>query len=73
MDIRKYEQGVAVKVKDIMKEVPSFIKTLREYFWDVKTKGCNGGRVYMKLLMLNSEELSDLLEIIKEDMSKFKM
>ena len=62
-----------VEVNNIIKEVPSFIKTLREYFWNVKTKRYNGGRVYTKLLMLHDEELLDLLEIIKEDMSESKV
>ena len=73
MDIRKCEQKVVVEVKDVIKEVSSFIKTLREYFWDVKTKGHNGGRVYIKLLMLYDEELLDLLEMIKKDISESKM
>ena len=42
-------------------------------FWDVKTKGYNSGRVYTKLLILYNKELSDLLEMIKEDMSESKM
>ena len=62
-----------VELNDVIKEVLSFIKTLKEYFWDVKIKEHNGGRVYMKLLILHDEELLDLLEIIKEDIGESKM
>ena len=62
-----------VEVEDIMKEIPSFIKTLRECFWDVKTKGHSGGRVYTKMLILYDKELLNLLKMIKEDMSEFKI
>jgi len=72
-DIKKCEQGVAVDKKDVMKEVPSFIKILKEYFWDAKTKGQSSGRVCTKMLMLYDEDLVDLIEMLKEYMSKFKI
>ena len=73
MDVRKYKQGVVVNLNNVMKEVLSFIKTLREYFWDIKIKEYNGRRVYIKLLILHDEELLDLLEMIKKDMSESKI
>ena len=32
IEVYKYKKGVAVKLKEVMKEVPSFIKILKEYF-----------------------------------------
>ena len=56
-----------------MKEVPFFIKFLRDFFWDVKTKGRDSSRVYKKILIMHDLDLGDLIEIIKEEMSKFKL
>ena len=70
-EIQKCKQEVAVELKEVIKEVPSFIKMLKEYFWDIKTKGCNSRRVYTKMLMLHDIDLVNLIEIIKEDMNEF--
>ena len=56
-----------------MKEVLSFIKSLRDFFWDIKTKGQNGSRVYVKILIMYDLDLGELIEMIKEEMSKFKL
>ena len=73
IEIQKYEQGVAVELKEVMKEVPNFIKMLKEYFQDIKTKEQNSGRVYTKILLLHNADLADLIEIIKQDMNEFKI
>jgi len=38
-----------------------------------KTKGRTGGRVYTKMLILYNEDLVNLIEILKENISKFKI
>ena len=60
-------------MKDVIKEVPSFIKILKEYFWNIKTNGYNGRRVHNQILILHDTDLADLIEIIKEDMNEFKI
>jgi len=49
VEIKKINAGVVVDKNDIMKEVPSFIRFMREYFHNICTKGKSGERVYMKL------------------------
>jgi len=47
-----------------MKEVPIFIKQLKEFFYRVKTKGKDGGRVYIKYLILYQLPIKDLAEMV---------
>ena len=39
-----------------MKEIPSFIKFMRDYFFEIKTKDKEGNRVYTKCLIMNNIE-----------------
>jgi len=48
-EIKKINVGVVVDKSKIIKEVPSFIRFMREYFHNICTKGKSGERVYMKL------------------------
>ena len=56
-----------------MKQVPTFIKPLKEYFSNIKTKGYEEGKVYTKFLIMHSVELEDLIEMIKKDMKEFRL
>ena len=56
-----------------MKEVLSFIKSLKEFFWDIRTKEKDRGRVHIKMLIMHNLDLRELIKIIKEEMSEFKL
>ena len=52
-----------------MKEIPNFIKFIREYFFEIKTKGKKGRRVYTKCLLLHNQPFEDIAKVIKEEFS----
>ena len=54
----------------MMKEVLLFVKFMRDYFFEVKIKGNEGGRVYTKCLILHNIEFTNLAEMLKEEFSK---
>ena len=57
----------------MMEQVPTFIKSLKEYFNKIRAKGRDGTRVYTKFLMMHDIELEDLIEMIKEDIVKYRL
>ena len=56
-----------------MKEVLQFIKDIYNFFYDIKTKDREEGRVYTKCLLLYAVLIEDLIEIIEEEFSKNKL
>ena len=56
-----------------MEQVPTFIKSLKEFFWDIRTKEKDGGRVYTKMLIMHDVDLGELIEMTKEEMSEIKL
>ena len=72
-ELHKCKQGVAVELKEVIKEVPSFIKTLKGYFQNIKTKRCNSKRVCTKMLILYDADVVHLIKIIKEEINEFKI
>ena len=56
-----------------MKEVPTFIKYIKEFFYKVRIKGKEGGRVYTRCLILYNLLIEDLIKIVKEEMSEIRL
>ena len=62
-----------VELSLVMKDVPIFIKQLRDFFYKVKTKGKDGGRVFTKYLIMYNLPIEDLIEMVREEMSEVKL
>ena len=73
MAVIKVNVGFKVDKVDVMKKVPLFVKCMRDYFFEVKTKGNEGGRVYTKCLILYNIDFADLVEMLKEEFSEKKL
>ena len=71
--VQNYEQGAAAEMIDAMKEVPSFVNYLKKYFAGIKSKVRDGGRAHVKMLLLYDSDLENLIEMVKEEMSEFKV
>ena len=65
--------GVVVKSDQLMKEVPTFLKSIQEFFYQLRTRGKEGGRVFMKVLFMHSYTIEDFTEMLKEEFSKIKL
>ena len=46
---------------------------MRDYFFEIKTKGKEGSRVYTKCLIIHNIDFQDIAEIVKEEFSKNKL
>ena len=55
-----------------MNEILSFIKYIRDYFHEVRTKRKEGGGVFTKCLILYNVSIEDIIEISKEELSKYR-
>ena len=64
--ISKVNNGYKIDTSEVMKEIPSFIKFIKDYFFEIKTKGKEGGRVYTKCLIMYNVKFQDLAKIVKE-------
>ena len=56
-----------------MEQVPTFIKSLKEYFNEIRAKERDSRRMYTKFLMVHDIELEDLIEMIKEDIVEYRL
>ena len=56
-----------------MKEVPTFIKHIKEFFYKVRTKGKEGRRVCARCLILHDLPIEDFIKMVKEEMSKIRL
>ena len=57
----------------MIEQVPTFIKVLKEYFNNIRTKRRDSRRIYTKLLMMCDIELEDLVEMIKKDTVEYRL
>ena len=73
VEVIKSNTGYVAEVSLVMKEVPNFVKFMREYFFEIKTKDNNRGRVYTKCLLLHNQPFADIVEMIKEEFSNQKL
>ena len=55
-----------------MKEISSFIKYIRDYFYDIRNKGKDRGRVFTKCLILYDITIEDIIEMGKEELSEYR-
>ena len=62
--------GLVVEISIVMKEVLSFMKFLRDYFFKVKIKCRKGGKVYTIYLIIHKNFFSDLVESKKNSLRK---
>jgi hypothetical protein len=46
---------------------------MRDYFFEIKTKGKEGSRVYTKCFIIYNMDFKDIAEIVKEEFSKNKL
>ena len=58
-------KGVVAEKHKLLGWIHSFIK-IKEYFCNIKTKGREGSRVFMKIQLLHQIALSELIKILKE-------
>ena len=72
-EVIKSNTSYAAEVSLVMKEVPNFVKFMREYFFEIKTKGKDRGRVYIKYLLLHNQPFAHVVEMIKEEFSNQKL
>ena len=70
--IQKVDKVLVVELGLVMNDMPVFMKYLRDFFYNVKTKGRDRRRVYTKRLLLYNISIEDLIEIEKEELSKFR-
>ena len=63
MELKKSNAGYRVELSLVMKEVPTFIKYIKEFFHEVRAKGKEGGRVYTRCLILHDLPIEDLQTI----------
>ena len=71
--IKKINAGLVVEILLVITKVLSFVKFLREFFFEIKTKGTEGGRVCTRCLIMHNTQFSDLAEMIKEEFSNNKL
>ena len=64
---------MVVELGIVIKEVPIFIKVLRDYFFDLKTKDRDSRRVHIKFLSVHDILISNLVVIAIEELSEFKL
>ena len=48
-EVKRLAEGMAVEKYKLLGWIPSFIKPIRKYFHNVKTKGREGSRVHAKI------------------------
>jgi len=72
-EVLKSNAGFAVELLLVLKEVTNFVKIMRDFFFEIKTKGKDGGRVYTKCLLLHDQPFEDIAEMIKEEFSNQKL
>jgi len=73
VELKKSNTGYGVELSLVMKEVPTFIKYIKEFFHKVRTKGKEGGRVYIRCLILHNLLIEDLIDLVKEEMSEIRL
>ena len=56
-----------------MKVVSTFIKQIRDFFHEIKTKGRDREKVYTKFLLPYKVQIEDLIKIVKEELSNIKL
>ena len=56
-----------------MKEVPLFIKWLKDYFYQIKYKGKSGGWVHTKFYIMHNYPIVDITKMLKEEFSELKL
>jgi len=64
---------VAMKPDQVMKEVPSFIKWIQEFFHQLRTKGKEGGRVFTKVFLMYNYKICDITEMLREEFGELKL
>ena len=64
---------VAVKPDQVMKEVLSFIKWIQEFFYQLQTKGKEGGRVFTKVFLMHNYKICDIAEMLREEFEELKL
>ena len=57
----------------MIKEVPTFIKYIKEFFHKVKTRGKDSRRVYTKCLILHELPIEESTEMVREEMSDIRL
>ena len=69
----KINSSFSVEGKEMIEQVPTFIKSLKEYFNEIRAKKRDGRKVHTKFLMMHDIELEDLVEMIKEDIVEYRL
>ena len=64
---------MAVKSDQVIKEILSFIKWIQEYFYQLRTKGKDGGRVFTKVFLMHNYEIKDVAEMLKEEFGELML
>ena len=67
------ENEKAIEIGLVMKIVPTFVKTLWNYFFDMKAKVKNGGRACAKFHVLHDCPLDDLAKVLKEETNNLRL
>ena len=65
--------GVGVTIDLIIKEVPSFAKDIQKFLFQFKLKGKEEGRVFAKCHIMHNEKITDIIEMLKEELYKLKL
>ena len=71
--VDQLDKSLGVELELMIKEVLQFIKDICTFFYNVKTKGKDRGRVCTKYLILHVVPIEDLIEMIKEEFNKNKL
>jgi len=71
--VQTIASGVAMKLDQVMKEVPSFIKWIQEFFHQLWMKGKEGGRVFTKVFLMHNYKIYDIAEMLREEFSELKL
>ena len=72
-EAKKFNAGYRVDLSLVMKELPTFIKYMKEFFHKVKTRGKDGGRACTRCLILHELPIEELTEMLKEEMSNIRL
>ena len=55
-----------------IKDPPRFLKKLKEYFYQLKSKG-KGLRQFIKFHLLYNAQIEDIIETLKEEFGEIKL
>ena len=56
----------------VINKILLFIKYIRDYFYDIRTKGKEEGRVFTKYLILHNISIKVIIKMSKEELSEYR-